>query len=103
MYLVTKHNTKIAEWSEERHLRGTIDDLGQIIKNNEVYRDYIASKDTGKPGHYYGRDVMLEGSMPAAAFILAEQEFGGDPDWFKDDRKFQDFMKRHPAYNWLNG
>jgi hypothetical protein len=103
MYVVTNHNTQIAEWTEARNLRGTISDLETIIENNEIYRRFLAEKDSGRPGHYYGRDVVLEGSMPMAGFLVAALEFGGDEDWYKDDAKFQDFMKRHPEYDWLNG
>lgn len=84
-------------------MRGFIDDLEPIIENNDRYRDIMAVKDSGRPGHYYGRDVVLEGSMPMSLFLLACQEFGGDEKWFEDDRKFQAFMKRHPEYDWLNG
>lgn len=103
MYVVTNHNVKLAEWSEARHIRGFIDDLEPIIENNARYRDIMSIKDAGRPGHYYGRDVVLEGAMPISMFLLASQEFGGDDDWFKDDAKFQSFMQRHPEYSWLNG
>lgn len=103
MYLVTNHNSKIAEWSEVQNLRGFIDDLDPIVRHNQVYRKYLAERDSGRPGHYYGRDVVIEGAMPAAAFFLAPLEFGGDEDWFKDDAKFQSYMARHPNYDWFNG
>lgn len=103
MYVVTKHNAKIAEWSEARNFRGIIDDLDAIVEQNKAYRRVMAEQAVGRPGHYYGRDVVIEGALPAAMFVAAAAEYGGDPDWYTDDAKFQDYMKRHPEYSWLNG
>lgn len=101
MYIVEKHNVKSAEWLETRNMRGIIDDVERIVENNEIYKKVMYEKDIGRPGHYWGRDVVIEGAMPMAMFIAASQEFGADPDWWQDDRKFQDYMKRHPEFNWL--
>jgi hypothetical protein len=38
--------------------------------------------------------------MPFAAFLMVPLEYGDDQDWFKDDRLFEDFMKRRPIYDW---
>lgn len=102
MYVVENHNKQIAEALAPENLRGTIDDLPQIMRNNEVYREVMDAKDAGRPGHYWGRDMVIEGAMPMAAFLMTKHEFGGDEDWYRDDRKFQDFMKRNPGYSWLN-
>ncbi len=103
MYVIAANdlNAPFAETLEARNLRGAIDDLGLIVDNNLKMKQLIEEKDAGKPGHYYGRDMMIEGSMPMAAFLMAKFEYGGDDDWYKDDRKFQDYMKRNPIYNWL--
>jgi hypothetical protein len=101
MYVLTKHNKKLAEWMEPQNLRGTIGDVEKIVENNKVYKRRTAEMAVGRPGHYFGRDVVLEGAMPIAAFIAAPAQFGGDQDWWKDDATFQEYMKRHPAYNWL--
>ncbi len=103
MYFVNKHNAKIAEWSDPSQLRGLISDLDPIMQKNELARQIMADKDSGRPGHYYGRNMVIEGEVPAAAFAIAAEEFGGDPDWWKDDDKFQAYMRRHPGYSWLNG
>lgn len=100
MYVVNSYN-KDFDVLEARNLRGQVDDLDQIIDRNLFYKQAIDEKDSGKPGHYYGRDAMIEGSMPMAAFLLVPHEFGGDTEWYKDDKKFQDYMKRNPIYNWL--
>ena len=103
MYAVVhKCEREMSEMLEPRNLRGTIDDLEDIIADNEIYRAIMDEKAVGKPGHYYGKDMVIEGAMPMAAFMLTPLEFGGDQDWWKDDRKFQDYMKRNPAYSWLN-
>ncbi len=98
-----------AEALDEQHfqpggaLGGAISDLNQIISNNEIYRDVLASKNSGRPGFYYGRDVVIEGSMPMTIFLLGCEEYGGDDEWYRDDKKFNDFMKRHPRWDWRNG
>lgn len=102
MYIVENHNKKLGEMLAPENLVGVIDDLPQIMRNNQVYREVMDAKKVGRPGHYYGRDAVIEGAMPIAAFIMAEHEFGGDPHWYQDDKKFQDFMKRNPGYSWLN-
>jgi hypothetical protein len=79
---------------------GVIDDIERIAENNRIYKRVMAEKKVGRPGHYYGRDIVIEGSMPVALFIAAAQEFGADPDWWKDDRKFDDYMTRHPEWDW---
>jgi hypothetical protein len=103
MYFVTNHNRKIAEWTAPGELEGLIDDLEPQLERNMLARKIMAEKDSGRPGHYYGRSMVIEGEIPAAAFAVAAAEFGGDPDWWKDDAKFQDYLKRHPDYSWLNG
>lgn len=92
-----------SEQMDPHMLRGAVDDLEQIVAKNDIMRQRIAEKDVGKPGHYFGRDMMIEGNMPMAAFMLAPYEFGGDQNWWRDDTKFQAYMKRHPAYSYLNG
>lgn len=94
---------KIIEMTEARHLRGVIDDVEQIAERNARVRKALAEKDSGRPGHYYGKDIVLEGSIPMAAFVVAAQEFDGDPEWWRDDAKFQKYMQNHPEWNWLNG
>ena len=94
---------KIAELTEARHLRGIVDDVDIIVEQNKLYKQVMAEKAIGRPGHYYGRDIVLEGSLPIAAFIAAAQEFDGDAEWWRDDAKFQKYMKTHSEYSWLNG
>lgn len=101
-HLVFNNQEQVHEMLEPTNLRGFIGDIGQIAEQNARMKQIIEEKDAGQPGHYYGRDVMLEGAMPIAHFMLAPMEYGGDTDWYKDDRKFQDFMKRRPVYNWLD-
>ena len=84
-------------------LGGSISDLQPILDNNAIYRDVLASKNSGRPGFYYGRDVVIEGSLPTSLFILAAEEFGGDDEWYRDDKKFDSFMKRHPEWDWRTG
>ena len=103
MYTVTKHSEKIAEWSQADALHPFIDDMDEQMERNALARKIMAEKDSGRPGHYYGRSIVIEGEIPAAAFAVAPAEFGGDPDWWKSDTKFQAFMKKHPEYSWLNG
>jgi hypothetical protein len=103
MIFTTKRDRDVAEWTEARHLRGIVDDLEPLIEKVEVTKGFILDKDSGRPGHYWGRDIMIEGQLPAAAFHLAALEFGGDPDWYQDDAKFQAYMKRHPEYSYFNG
>lgn len=95
--------SQVAELTEARHLRGVIDDIDLIVAQNAVYRKVMAEKAAGRPGHYYGRDIVMEGAIPMGAFIVAAQEFDSDPDWWKEDSKFQAYMKRHPEYSWTNG
>ena len=101
MYVITPHNNIIDDVTQERNLRGYIDDLEPIIEQNARAKRIMEDKDRGRPGHYWGRDLVIEGSVPMAAFHLAPFEFDGDPDWWKDDARFQEYMKRHPSYNWL--
>jgi hypothetical protein len=104
MYVTIGHDRKISEWLEPQNLQGgPLKDLDIIMKQNEVYRQVMARKDSGRPGHYYGRDVVIEGAVPIAAFLAAAIAYGGDQKWWRDDKKFQDFMKSHPGYSWLNG
>jgi hypothetical protein len=104
MFIVTKNLQKVtAEVSEPQTLRHIVDDITPILERNQVTKEFIAEKDSGRPGHYWKRDIMLEGCMPAAAFHMAALEFDGDPDWYTDDKKFQDYMKRHPRYSYFNG
>lgn len=101
MYILTNHNAKIAEWTSAQNLRGLVADLDAIIETNKRAKQVMEEKDSGRPGHYYGRDIVIEGEMPVAVFHAAALEFDGDADWWKDDTKFQSFMVRHPEYNWL--
>ena len=103
MYTVTKHAERIAEWSQAEALRPFISDLDPILERNAMGRRIMAEKAVGRPGHYYGRSIVIEGEIPAAAFAVAAAEFDNDPDWWKSDTKFQAYLKRHPEYSWLNG
>jgi hypothetical protein len=87
----------VREMLDPRGLPG----IEQVVQQNLVMKQIIEEVDSGKPGHYHGRDIMLEGAMPAAHFFLAPLEYGGDTDWWRDDAKFQDMMKRNSIYNWL--
>jgi hypothetical protein len=87
---------------EPHNLRGVVDDLDQIMEQNKTYKKIMAEKAVGRPGHYYGRDVIIEGAMPMAAFIAAPAQFGGDQNWWKNDRTFQGYMKTHPGYSWTS-
>jgi len=90
------------EWLAPQNLRAAMGDhLDQLAEKNDTMRQIIAEKDVGKPGHYWERDIMIEGEMPLAVFMLTHLEFKGDPDWYKDDGKFQEFMKRNPIYSYL--
>lgn len=116
MYILTSHandpdqehvqwspglsTTSAREMLDGSDIRHVINDYDQIARNNQVYKQVMAEKAIGRPGHYYGRDVVLEGSMPVALFIAAAQEFGADPDWWKDDKKFDNYMLRHPEWDW---
>ena len=104
MYVVVAkdRNLVAAEALEARNLRGLVDDVEAIVEGNQKLKQVIEEKDRGKPGHYYGRDMMLEARMPMVSFLLVPYEFGGDKDWFKDDRKFQEYMKRNPEYSLLH-
>jgi len=86
---------------EARNLRGAISDIEGTVEENKVWQQIIEDRDSGKPGHYYNRDCMLEGQMPMAAFLLTPLEYGDNPDWWRDDKTFQGYMSRHPEYNWL--
>ena len=84
---------------EPGNLRGVLN-IEQTAEENKVYKRHLDDKDAGKPGHYWGRDIMIEGAMPMAAFLMTPLEYGDDQDWFKDDKKFEDFMRRRPIYDW---
>ena len=103
MFIKTTHNEKIAQWMNDADMRQLIPDMVQIEEKNAAAREIMTQKDSGRPGHYYGRSAVIEGEMPVAMFHAAALEYGGDPDWWKDDKKFQDYMKRHPSFSWLNG
>lgn len=103
MYVVYENDRAASEVLEPRNMRGVIGDLEAIIEFNAKARDIMTEKDRGRPGHYYGRDIVIEGSVPVALHHAAAIEYGGDPDWWKDDRLFADFMKRNPMFSWLNG
>lgn len=98
-----------AEASQPEHFRpgealeGADSEMFGVIEQNKRYRQYIAELDRGKPGHYYGREVMFEGSIPTVAFYMAAEEFGGDENWYQNDQQFEDYMKRHPYWDWRNG
>lgn len=103
MYFIEKHRDKIAEWSQPENLRGFISNLDAQMDRNSIARKIMAEKDSGRPGHYYGRNIVIEGEIPAAAFAVAPNEFDGDTEWWKDNIKFEAYMRRHPSYSWLNG
>jgi hypothetical protein len=84
---------------EPGNLRGLLN-IEHTAEENQTYKRHLDAKDSGKPGHYWGRDIMIEGQMPMAAFLMTPLEYGDDTDWFKDDKKFEDFMKRRPIYDW---
>jgi monomeric isocitrate dehydrogenase len=102
-YKTTRSDSTLAEWMNDADMREVLPDMAAIEAQNAVYRDIMVEKDRGRPGHYFGRDVVIEAQMPAAMLHAAALEFGGDPDWWKDDAKFQDYMKRHPSFSLLNG
>jgi hypothetical protein len=86
---------------ESRNLREQIPDIDKVIEQNQRAKRIIFEQNVGRPGPYYGRDVVIEGAVPVAKFYAAQLEFGGDIDWWKDDRKFQAYMRRNPECNWL--
>lgn len=93
---------EMREWLDPSNLREALPGLDASIERNRLMKKIVAEKDSGKPGHYYGRDIMIEGEVPLAVFLAAALEFDGDPDWFKDDKKFQDYMSRHrETYSWF--
>src|SRR6266446_486732 len=81
------------------NLRGIVDDIEDIAEMNQRWKRIAEENDSGRPGHYWGKDVMLEGQMPMAAFLLAPLEYGDNVDWWRDDKLFNDFMNRNPIYN----
>ena len=92
---------KVQAVGEARNLRGIVDNIEQTVERNKAAQEFMETGNAGRPGHYYGRDVVIEGAVPEVAFYTAPNEFAGDIDWFKDDRKFQQYMRDHPEYNWL--
>jgi len=90
------------ELLEPQNLRGAVESMDRLMEQNKLHQEIVETVDSGKPGHYWGRDIMLEGAMPFAHFMVAALEYGGDPNWFKDDKNFQDFLKRNPGYSWLH-
>ena len=45
---------------------------------------------------------QFEGRMPAELFLALGSEkgpFKGDPDWFKDDKKFYRYLREHPEHD----
>jgi hypothetical protein len=95
-----KMDSQVArEMLEPGNLRGVLD-IEHTAEENQTYKRHLDAKDSGKPGHYWGRDIMIEGQMPMAAFLMVPLEYGDDQYWFKDDRLFEDFMKRRPIYDW---
>ena len=92
---------EVREALEPRNLRGVVDDIDQIMEQNQQYKERMEALDSGRPGHYWGKDIVIEAAMPLASFLVTHLEYDGDPDWYQDDRKFQDFLKRNPGYSWL--
>lgn len=117
MYIITEHKRdpatightmwkpglsteKARELGRSENFVGVIDDLETIVEHNQIYKQVMREKNVGKPGYYWGRDVVIEGSMPMALFVAAAQEFDQDPDWFMSDAKFDSYMSRHPEFDW---
>jgi hypothetical protein len=101
MYVIVPHSRLINDAFKAENLRGVVDNIDTIVESNKICREIVKQRDRGKPGHYWGRDIMLEGAIPEVVFYLTPAEYDNDPTWWKDDKKFQDFMRRHPEYSWL--
>lgn len=101
MYIITKGDKPFDDVMGAEALRGFVDDIEPIMERNKMAKAIMEEKDRGRPGHYYGRDVVIEASVPLAVGLMAAREFGDDPLWYRDDNKFQDFMRRHSEYSWL--
>lgn len=102
-FKTTQSDATLAGWMNDADMREVLPDMTAIEEENARYRKIMAAKAVGRPGHYYGRDIVIEAQMPVAMMHAAALEFGGDPDWWKDDRKFQDYLKRHPSFSLVNG
>lgn len=100
MYVITK-GEKPFDALMDGELTRNDPDTRAIAVGNQLAKQIMEEKDSGRPGHYYGRDIVIEGQMPASLFLMAAREFEDDPTWYTDDKKFQDFMARHPKWNWL--
>jgi hypothetical protein len=95
-----KMDSQIArEMLEPGNLRGIVD-IEHTAEENQTYKRHLDDKDSGKPGHYWNRDIMIEGQMPVAAFLMTPLEYGDNELWYKDDKQFDDFMSRRPIYDW---
>src|SRR3972149_1034909 len=100
-FIISKGSKPCDDVMSPQTLRGFVSDVDRIMEKNQSAKQIMEEKDSGRPGHYYGRDVVLEGAVPLAVHLMAAREFGDDISWFQDDRKFQDFMVRHPEYSYL--
>lgn len=98
--VISKHNREVAEWQESDEFVQAVSDYLPIVAQNQVYKRIMAEKKVGRPGHYYGRDMIIEGAMPLAKFAMVPQEYGGNMDWWRDDKLFDDYMSRNKQWDW---
>jgi hypothetical protein len=45
---------------------------------------------------------QFESRIPAELFVALSSKTGpyaGDPNWWKDDKKFYDYLRRHPEHD----
>lgn len=63
----------------------------QMISEKQVQWGHVPGVNTG--------NGQIEGTMAVDLFLALGSEHGpfqGDPDWFKDDKKFYSFLRKHP-------